>query len=130
MRTKKRKKNTRHRGSHTHSGGAKKKGRGKGHRGGIGMAGSGKRADHKKDLINHPFGKSKRIARKPASKLKIINLNQIQEKFKGQKDLDLSGYKILSEGELKEKLTIKASAISKSALDKVKKAGGNIFIEK
>lgn len=129
MKTKKRAKKSRHRGTHTHGGGAKKKGRGKGHRGGIGMAGSGKRADHKKNLIKHPFGKSKTLGREPTPKLKVINLRDISEKFKGKKEINLKGYKILSDGEIKEKLTIKASAASKSAIDKVKKAGGDIVVE-
>ena len=43
-----RKKNSRHRGSWTHSHGEKKKHRGAGSRGGRGNAGSGKRGDAKK----------------------------------------------------------------------------------
>ena len=40
----------------THGRGARKKAKGSGHRGGIGMAGSGKRADHKKTLITKLYG--------------------------------------------------------------------------
>jgi large subunit ribosomal protein L15 len=127
---KKRKKVSRHHGSHTHGRGFKKKARGKGNRGGIGKAGSGKRADQKKNLKLYPFGKSKTLRRKHSIKLKIINLGQIQDRFKGQKEINLDGYKILSQGEVKEKILIKASATSKSALDKVKKAGGDITITK
>jgi len=129
MTTKKRKKVTRHHGSHTHGRGFKKKARGKGHRGGVGKAGSGKRADQKKNLKVNPFGKSKTLRRKPTVKLKVMNLTQVLVKFKGQKEINLKGYKILSEGEVKDKITIKASAASKSALDKVKKAGGDILID-
>jgi len=129
MNTKKRKKVTRMRGSHTHSRGFKKKARGKGHRGGIGKSGTGKRADHKKNLKINPFGKDKTLRTKYVPKLKVINLSQISEKFKGKSELNLKDYKILGEGELKQKMKITASAASKSAIDKVKKAGGDIIIE-
>lgn len=43
FRTKKRKKGTRFRGYRSHSRGFKKKARGSGHRGGFGMAGTGKK---------------------------------------------------------------------------------------
>lgn len=128
MKTKKRAKNTRHRGSHTHGGGFKKKGRGKGHRGGIGKAGSGKRADHKKNTKIYTPGKEKKIRKLLPIKLKSINLREIADKFQGKKEINLIGYKILSVGELKEKMTIKASAASKSAIDKVKKAGSDISL--
>jgi large subunit ribosomal protein L15 len=48
MKTRRRKKNTRFRGSKTHGYGSMKKHRGGGHRGGRGNAGTGKRADSKK----------------------------------------------------------------------------------
>ena len=51
MTVNKRKKVTRYRGSKTHGGGAKKKRRGAGNRGGRGMGGSGKRADSKKPSL-------------------------------------------------------------------------------
>jgi len=53
--TKKRTKVGRHRGSHTHGRGAKKKARGKGHRGGVGLSGTGKRADQKKSMMFNKF---------------------------------------------------------------------------
>jgi len=129
MKTKKRKKSSRIRGTHTAGRGFKKKARGKGHRGGIGKAGTGKRADHKKNLKLHPFGKSKTLRKKQTIKLKVINMGQIAEKFKGKKEINLKGYKVLSVGEITEKIKIVASAASKSALDKIKKAGGDILIE-
>ncbi|MBU0761134.1 MAG: uL15 family ribosomal protein [Nanoarchaeota archaeon] len=125
---KKRKKNTRHRGSHTAARGFKKKARGSGNRGGVGKAGTGKRADQKKNLIKYPFGKDKTLRKEPSKKLKTINLRDLVEKFKGKKEIELKGYKILGLGEVKEKLTIKASAASSSAIDKVKKAGGEILV--
>lgn len=143
---KKRKKVSRHRGSHTHSRGAKKKARGKGHRGGIGMSGSGKRADQKKSLVlklygNKYFGKQKALRRGPVTELQVINLRDISLNFnsfvkkkiiseeKGTVTANFSGYKILGIGDLSHKITIKASAASKSAIDKVKKAGGNLIVE-
>ena len=51
MTVNKRSKNTRQRGHTTHGWGSMKKHRGKGHQGGAGMAGSGKRADSKKPSI-------------------------------------------------------------------------------
>jgi large subunit ribosomal protein L15 len=127
---KRRKKKTRFRGTHTHGRGFKKKARGSGHRGGVGRAGSGKKADQKKDLINFPFGKDKALRRKKKPKLKTINLSQISEKFPGEKEVHLLGFKILGEGELKEKVVIHASAFSQSAIGKVKKAGGDIIVKK
>ena len=138
MKLKKRKKSSRMRGSHTHGRGFKKKARGSGHRGGKGMAGTGKRADQKKTLIlNLPyeyFGKDKALRKKQKPKLKTINIQQIlQNKQTFQKDnkINLKGYKILSNTnqELDQRLIITASAASKSAIDKVKKAGGDIIIE-
>ncbi|MBU1051646.1 MAG: uL15 family ribosomal protein [Nanoarchaeota archaeon] len=127
---KKRKKVSRARGTHTHGRGFKKKARGSGHRGGVGKAGTGKRADHKKNLTIYPFGKSKTLRKKQVLKLKTINLRDIQDKFKGKKEIKLTGHKILGLGEIKEKLTIHASAASSSAIDKVKKAGGDVVIIK
>lgn len=42
--------------------------------------------------------------------------------------MDLKGYKILGDGDIKIKAKITASAASQSAIDKVKKAGGEIII--
>jgi len=121
----KRTKNSRHRGSHTHSRGAKKKARGSGHRGGVGMAGTGKRGDQKKTKItklyaNKYFGKVIALRRKQAPKLKTVNLRDIKS------DKDYTGYKILAEGEAQKGLKIKATAASKQAIEKIKAAGGAI----
>lgn len=146
IKIKRRRKSSRFRGTHTHGRGFKKKARGSGHRGGKGMAGSGKRADQKKTLIlnlygNDYFGKDRAIRRKQAAKLKAINIVQIiqnlqsfiKKKHAVHEDntikIDLSGYKILSQGEVKEKLIITASAASKTAIEKIKKAGGEVIIK-
>jgi len=97
--------------------------------GGVGFAGSGKRADQKKDLIKRPFGKDKTLRKKTVKKLKSINIRQIIETKDIKSEIKLPGYKILGVGEVKEKLKIIASAASKSAIDKVKKAGGDITVK-
>jgi large subunit ribosomal protein L15 len=146
MMTKKRRKSSRFRGSHTHGRGFKKKARGSGHRGGFGMAGTGKRGDQKKTLVlnEYPtgyFGKSKTWRKPIPIRLKVINLRDISANFdsfikkgkiKKEGDsfsADFTGYKILSEGEAPKKLRILASGASKSAIDKIKKAGGDILVK-
>jgi len=134
MSEKKRRKVSRGRGSHTHGRGFKKKARGKGHRGGVGMAGTGKRADQKKSLAikisKNYFGRDKTLRKKETKKLEVINLSAIQNKLKkSQTEINLSGYKILANGEIKSKVKITAASASKSAIDKVKKAGGDIILE-
>ncbi len=126
MKVKKRKKSSRFRGSHTHGRGGKKKARGKGHRGGVGMSGTGKRADQKKTLVlnlygKKYFGKDKTLGKKPRKKLLTINLDQLS-----QEKTNLVGYKVLSRGVPPSKLKITASAASKKAIEKIKAAQGEI----
>ena len=146
--TKKRKKKIRMRGTSTHGGGARKKRKKSGHKGGVGMAGSGKRADHKKTLITKLYGHSyfgkQGITSKKTKKdkRKRININDIElnigrlikrglaKKIKEGWEIDLSNYKILGGGEIKNKLFIKAEGASASAIEKIKKAGGEISILK
>lgn len=135
MKVKKRKKSSRYRGGRSHSRGGKKKARGSGHRGGFGMAGTGKRGDQKKTLVlnayaNDYFGKSKRLSRKVSPKLQSINLRDVAQKAKDKNEINLSGYKILGDGELSHKLKITASAASASAIEKIKKSGSEIVISK
>lgn len=144
MRFKKRKKATRFRGSHTHARGFKKKARGSGHRGGFGMSGS---ENQKKSLImnlfgSEYFGKDKTLRKGfIPQKLKTINLKFIDENIsslikqgiakqtgKGY-DLDLKGYKILGDGETKLKLNINADFASQSAVEKIKKSGGELKLK-
>lgn len=141
MKTKKRKKSSRMHGKRmgTHGRGARKKAKGKGHRGGKGMSGSGKRADHKKTLItkkygNKYFGKQGVTSRKTEKdKRKRINLQDITnnlEKYKKTSkgyEINLPEYKILGKGDVNQKLIINARKASKSALEKVRKKGGEII---
>ncbi|MEM3112805.1 MAG: uL15m family ribosomal protein [Candidatus Pacearchaeota archaeon] len=128
---KKRKKSSRMRGSHTHGRGGKKKARGSGHRGGFGLAGTGKRADHKKTLVlnidKNYFGKESLKPKK--HRYKEINLRDLEIFSKGKKDLDLRGYKILGDGDINIALNIKAYGATKSAIEKIEKAGGSIIVE-
>ena len=126
----------------THGGGARKKRKKSGHRGGKGMSGSGKRADHKKTLItklygHKYFGKQGVTSKKTKrDKEKRINIGMIDinlESYGGKKtdkgfEIDFNSYKILGTGEVKNKLIIKAKDASKSAIEKVKKAGGEIVL--
>lgn len=147
MITKKRKKSSRMhgKGMGTHGGGARKKRKGSGHRGGKGMAGTGKRADHKKTLVtklygNKYFGKqgitSKGTKRDKTKKINlqdiIINLEKYGKKTKKGFEINLKNYKILGSSKIlpKEKLIIHAGDASKSAINKVKKSGGDIILNK
>ncbi len=140
--TKKTKKSKGQRGTN-HYHGARKKWKGSGHHGGVGMAGTGKRADHKKSSIikiygNKYFGKQG-ITSKSTEKnrLEVMNLGNIEKnidslikKYKKGNELDLSDYKILGDGELSRALKIKARAFSEGAKKKIEKAGGEAITTK
>jgi large subunit ribosomal protein L15 len=144
MKLKKRKKSTRYRGSQTHRRGHRKRTRGLGNKGGVGMSGS---ENQKKSLIMNLygpeyFGGDRAIRRKVAPKLKVINLNDLIERFdslvkqgtakqtKSGFEFNLPGYKVLSGTGLNAKISLKASAASKSAIEQVKAAGGSIELKK
>src|SRR4030042_974181 len=147
-RTHKRKKVSRMHGRKmgTHGTGCRKNKRGSGQRGGIGMAGSGKRADQKKTLITKLYGHSyfgkKGITSKKTQidKRKRINIKNIElnietyvkrglaKKVKDGWEINLKNYKILGKGDIKNKLFIEAEGASVSAIKKIKKAGGKISI--
>jgi len=127
----------------THGWGARKKHKKSGHRGGTGMAGTGKRGDQKKTLItklfgNDYFGKrgitSKKTKRDTKQRINIQQIEKNLEKY-GKKttkgwEINLSKYKILGKGEIKEKLIITANDSSKSAKEKVEARGGKIILPK
>jgi len=144
---KKRKKNSRHRGSHTHGRGAKKKARGSGHRGGIGLAGSGKRADQKKSKILSTIGKKyfgKDKIRRAGRKIeeKVVNLQHLAENIesyvekgiatlnKGVYEIDIKDHKVIGGANLNIKLKINAKAASQGALEAIKKSGGELTLTK
>ncbi len=145
MRTHKKKKSTRMRGNAmgTHGWGARKKHKKTGHKGGKGMSGSGKRSDQKKTLVlklygHKYFGKqgitSKGTKRDTRQRINLqtieLNLEKYGKKVGDKWEINLSKYKILGTGEVKNKLIIKAKEASKSAIEKVKKMGGEILLKK
>ena len=146
----KRRKFSRMRGTSSHGWGSKKKHRGAGHRGGKGMAVTGKRADQKKPTILKLYGndyygkKGFRRPQKMIRKLKAINLKDIQknlENYMKEKiitkegeyylvDLSKLGYdKLLGGGKLEAKLKIRTDHYSKNAIKKVEEKGGAIVQE-
>jgi len=127
----------------SHGWGARKKHKKSGHRGGKGMSGSGKRSDQKKTLVlkkygHKYFGKqgitsrgTKRDTRQRINLQTIeLNLEKYGKKVGDKWEINLSRYKILGTGEVKNKLIITAKEASKSAIEKVKKMGGEILLKK
>lgn len=138
--TKKRKKSGRMHGKNSHGHGSRKKWRSSGEQGGFGMAGTGKRADHKKSLIiklygNKYFGKQGITSKGTAKdKSKFINLRNIEKNIKRymnkNNEINLDDYKILGDGEITKAVTIKARGFTQSAKEKIEKAGGKIILTK
>ena len=113
MKLKGRRKSERFRGSHTHGRGGKKKARGSGHRGGFGMAGTGKRGDQRKTLILKNTIKEKYFGKRQTRlwfgkpKFKELNLSRISEGVKslishglakehnGAYELNIKNYKVI-----------------------------------
>jgi len=139
----KRRKCGKQRGNTTHGHGSMKKNRGAGNRGGRGMAGTGKRADTKKPTIlntigNKYFGKHGFTSiHKVKYQIKAINLSLLQQKLdtfpkqNGYIEINLKelGYdKLLGSGMIKDKVKITVNTASKSAVEKVKKAGGEVVL--
>ena len=144
IKTKKRKKSSRMHGRKmgTHGWGARKKHKKSGHRGGKGMSGSGKRADHKKSLViklygHKYFGKqgitSKGTKKDKENRINLrdieLNLSKYSKDAKSEKtEINLGNYKILGTGDVDHKLINKAKSASKKAVGKVKEKGGEIII--
>jgi len=138
----KKKKSVRMRGHHTHGYGSKKKHRGSGHQGGVGLAGTGKRADQKKPSIwkEKYFGRyGFKSIKKNQNHLKTINLFYIEEHFdlmladgriKKEGDfytIDLAAQgfdKLLGSGTATRKYKITVGAASESAIAKVSEKQG------
>ena len=135
----KRDKRSRLRGARTCGRGSRKKGRGSGQRGGVGMAGTGKKSAQKLVWLKKYFpggylGKHgfKSVRQRMQRQFLSINVGDIDRRLKAfesdgllkGKELNLEGYKVLGDGEIKEKLTINAEKFSVSAKKKIEKAGG------
>ena len=127
----------------THGTGARKNKRDTGNKGGKGMSGSGKRADHKKTLVTKLYGHgyfgkkgitsigTKRDKRQRISLSTIVNnLDSLGKKTAKGWEISLPKAKILNvkDFEVKEKLIITAMEASKGAIESVKKAGGDIIL--
>ena len=141
----KRKKTVKFRGHHTHGYGSKKKHRGSGHQGGVGMAGSGKKADQKKPSIwkdKKYFGRYGFTVK--SIKITPLNIFYIEEHFdsllkdgkiKKTGDVylinlkDMKANKLLGSGEVTRKYQIKSDFASASAVEKVKAAGGTVEVK-
>jgi len=121
------------RGSMTHGRG-KKGGRGAGLRGGRGNAGLMKHRhmymtkympDH---FGRHGFKRHPSIVKKD----KIINVGQLEEKFPGTKDINLTkeGFdKLLGGGKINSGVKINVKAASQKAIDKIAEKGGEVKVE-
>ncbi|MCL6500720.1 MAG: uL15 family ribosomal protein [Candidatus Pacearchaeota archaeon] len=140
---KKRNKRSRIRGKRSCGMGARNNYRGKGMQGGKGMAGTGKRAGQKLTWVwkYAPDYMGKRgftSMKKLKAKSKVISLSQIQEHAEkmikegiGKRtpegiEIELKGYKVLSNGILRDKFNIRASSFSKKVKEKIEKSGGKI----
>lgn len=145
MTTNKRSKISRARGSHTHGGGAMKKRRGAGNRGGRGNAGSGKRGDAKKPAYwkdSKYFGK-KGFVSINKKEVSAVNLTLIDQKIdlwvqKGLCELKNNEYtldlnklnyqKLLGLGTTTKKIQIHVNQASQKATQKVEEAGGKVVL--
>jgi large subunit ribosomal protein L15 len=142
----KQKKNIRQRAKTTHGWGSMKKHRGAGHRGGRGLSGSGKRSDQRKTSLwkdKKYFGKYGFTSKSRMPDMVPINIKTLEDraealvkkglvKFEnGAYVLDLAdlGYnKLLSAGNATKKLIITTAYATEKAVEKVKKAGGDVNI--
>ena len=144
MVTNKRKKVVKYRGGSTHGGGARKKRRGAGSRGGHGFAGSGKRAGHMKMkhvkaghiMGQHGFTSKSRTNGK-AVNVHYFTSKRVQKLVAEGKalkegafysiDLGALGYtKLLGTGNTSLKLKITVAKCSPRAVEKIKAAGGEV----
>lgn len=140
-----RKKNTRQRASTTHGYGSMKKNRGAGNRGGRGNAGSGKKGDARKPYfrVKKNFELGKNGFGKIITRVRSINIADLHDKtttllesgiMQKKNDvykIDLSDIKVdklLASGKpgLKYEITVKQASVS--AVEKIKKNGGNVKV--
>lgn len=144
MRIKKRRKSRRFRGSHTHGRGFKKKARGSGHRGGVGMAGTGKRGDQRKSMIlkntfeEKYFGKRQTRLWFGKPKPETFNLTNISlsslvskkiaKESAGKYEISAPKHKVVGELTKNVKLIIHAQSASEGAIASVKKHGGDVIL--
>ena len=148
MSVNKRKKNSRQRGAQTHGWGSMKKHRGAGNRGGVGNAGSGKRADSKKPSFwkgRKSAGKYGFVNRGRLKVLKAVNtltleralpdwlLKDFAKEENGGVSVNLkkAGYsKLISKGRVGRKLFVTCDSASSKAVKEVEAAGGSVNLLK
>lgn len=136
-----------YRGSKTHGCGSMKKRRGAGNRGGRGMAGSGKKGDAKvsKTWGQKYFGKSGFKDNKNSTSshgpISIFRLEMNLEKFekqglcKKEKDvynvdlLNTKFNKLVATGKINCKINVKIASATKTAVEKIKNAGGEVILK-
>ncbi len=145
MALKRRKKNTRQRGNHTHGWGSMKKHRGAGHRGGRGNAGSGKRGDAKKPSYwkdasrsgKHGFSSKAPVrgAAINAGHLASVAARLVADGRAAQRDgacaVDLGALgieRLLGAGVVGVKLAVTVASASPKAVEKVEQAGGTVTV--
>jgi large subunit ribosomal protein L15 len=142
----KRKKSISFRGARSHGYGSHKKHRGSGHQGGVGMAGTGKKADQKKTMVwkdkdyfgRHGFRSKNTIT------IKAINLFYIETHIdllvkngvaKKEGDAyainlkDLKCNKLLGSGKVTKKYHITTDFASEAAIEKVAEAKGKVTVK-
>ncbi len=127
-------------GQRTRGNGDTKRRRGAGSRGGRGLAGSHK---HKYSKYAGKFGQEKKkvLSRKIVREINIDLLIQKMPKLEVAGKISKEGTtiiidgskigfdKLLSKGELTQKIIVRNMKASKKAIEKVKKAGGNVELE-
>ena len=144
MRTHKRRKNSRQRGSGGHGWGAKKKHRGSGNRGGTGNAGSGKRGQSKRfttRFVRDHFGKHGFTSQ--TVQTTAINIQYLEDSAdrlvaagkathsNGVYAIDLASIgidKLLSKGHLTKKFTVTVAKATAQATEKIAAAGGSVKV--
>lgn len=133
-------------GTSSHGWGSKKKHRGAGNRGGKGNAGSGKRGDANKPKYFSKKRKSKTgFQSKKQTIDKAINVMNVEKKInkyiqKGKAEKNADVYtinldkmkitKLIGRGKINTKLNITVKKATESAINIIKKAGGNVITQK
>ena len=147
MTVNRRKKHVKLRGHSSHAWGHRKKRRGAGNRGGRGMAGSGKRADQNKPTILKLYGTSyfgkKGFFKHNKTLVRFVNVSYLEEHLPAllAKKLikeenkgfiidlkELGCDKLIGSGKITKKFIITVDSASEKAVEKVKKAGGEVIL--
>jgi len=135
----KRKKNSRQRGSKWHGWGkGQAHHKGSGNKGGVGNAGSGKRADCKKPSYwKLPTGRNGFIPKGTKLEILPINVQRVEELIdngtlkeeNGIYDLGKIGYnKLLNKGNVSKKMKIKVLRASENVIATIKELGGEVIL--